>query len=185
MSANPPQAEKIRIVEVVPHDPRWSEAFEQVAATIASALGPLIVAIHHAGSTAIPTTHAKPILDLLVEVHALDEVDAYNEALRRHGYEPRGEYGIAGRRFFVMDRGERRLQNVHTFQTGHPEIARMLLFRDYLRTHLDDAADYGALKAKLAQDYPHDIEGYMAGKRALVQALIEKARQWQANQARD
>ena len=55
--------------------------------------------------------------------------------LRAIGYEWRGEFGIAGRRYCTLDDAVtgQRLVQLHAFAAGHPEIDRMLLFRDYLR----------------------------------------------------
>ena len=61
-------------VEVVPYDPTWRDAFVEEAKDITAALGGAIretiptgiAAIHHIGSTAIPSIYAKPIVNLLV-----------------------------------------------------------------------------------------------------------------------
>ena len=58
----------MRKVEVVSHDPKWREAFEIESKSVADALGKNVVAVHHIGSTAIPSIYAKPVIDLLVEV---------------------------------------------------------------------------------------------------------------------
>ena len=68
----------MRKVEVVPHDPKWQELFKIESKQVIDAMGENVVAIHHIGSTAIPTIYAKPIIDLLVEVKDIDKVDAKN-----------------------------------------------------------------------------------------------------------
>ena len=50
-------------VELLPHDPRWAAMVEQAGAAFSSALAPVVVTVHHVGSTAIPSMSAKPILD--------------------------------------------------------------------------------------------------------------------------
>jgi GrpB-like predicted nucleotidyltransferase (UPF0157 family) len=57
-------------------------------------------AIHHIGSTAIPDIFAKPIIHILVEVSSFSRVDRLNPGIITLGYDPRGELGISGRRFF-------------------------------------------------------------------------------------
>ena len=50
--------------------------------------------------------------------------------------------------------------------------------RDFLRTHPQDAFEYGELKSKLAIAYPSDIEAYCDGKDGFVKELERKALKW-------
>src|SRR4028119_1480562 len=87
-------------VEVVPHDPNGRSAFESESKLIALALRDNVVAIHHIGSTAIPQIHAKPIIDMLVEVKDLLKMDTQSSEIEALGYQVMGEFGIPGRRYF-------------------------------------------------------------------------------------
>ena len=169
-----------RRVEVVPYDPAWPEMFAREADEIAEVLGPEAIAIHHIGSTSIPHLCAKPIVDVLVEVCDIERVDDFNDEMTRRGYQPRGEYGIPGRRYFVKGGDTTRTHHVHVFQIGHPDVERHLNFRDYLISHPEEAQAYGRLKEELAQQFPEDIEGYMAGKDGLIKEMDRKAEAWRA-----
>lgn len=165
-------------VRMVPHDPKWRQEFRQEAARISAATGSNVVRVHHMGSTAIPTIYAKPVIDILLVVQdlaALDEKQLEMEAL---GYEARGEYGIAGRRFFRRDdkHGDRTHQ-VHAFEDGSPQIARHLAFRDYMIAHPETAQEYSDLKRELAAKHPEDIEAYMDGKDEFIQEVDKRAAQ--------
>jgi GrpB-like predicted nucleotidyltransferase (UPF0157 family) len=155
--------------------------FEREAAKIADIFGPELMAIYHIGSTSVPGLSAKPIIDMMPLVRNIEQVTAFNPAMIRLGYEPRGEYGIPGRRYFIKGGDEHRSHHVHTFQQDHLEVARHLDFRDYLTAHPAEAQQYAALKAGLARQFPHNIEGYMAGKDAFIKKIIEKAQLWRAN----
>jgi GrpB-like predicted nucleotidyltransferase (UPF0157 family) len=168
----------VRTIEVVPYAVEWRAAFRAAAEELVSIWGEEVVAVHHVGSTAVSGLQAKPIIDLLVEVRDIERIDAYDPEMLRRGYQPKGEAGIPRRRFFVKGGDESRTHHVHAFPTGHERIPRFLAFRDYLRTHPDDAQAYGALKVELARRFPHDIEGYMAGKDDLIQELERKAQAW-------
>ena len=170
-----------RKIEVVPYDAAWPAYYAQWAAVLQQVLGPVAIALHHIGSTAIPGLSAKPTIDVLGEVTALDAVDALNDALRAVGFEPRGENGTPGRRYFVRFAadGVNHAAHVHLFVSGHPEIQRHLLFRDYLRAHPTEAQLYERLKLALAAQFPFDPMQYTDGKTALVQALDERAAAWQ------
>jgi GrpB-like predicted nucleotidyltransferase (UPF0157 family) len=168
-------------VVIAPHDPRWSEEFRAEAARIAAALGSNAVGVHHIGSTAIPTIGAKPIIDVLVEVVEVAAIDERNGAMEALGYEPRGEFGIPGRRFFRKDdsRGVR-THHVHAFAAGTAEVVRHLAFRDFMRAHPDWARRYDELKRRAAAECDGDIERYMDGKDAFIKETERSAVAWYA-----
>jgi GrpB-like predicted nucleotidyltransferase (UPF0157 family) len=168
----------LRNIRVVHHDPNWSNLFQREAEAIAEALRGQAIAVHHIGSTAIPNIRAKPIIDILVVVRDIEKVDGFNEAMMRLGYQPLGENGIPGRRFFIKGGDYTRSHHVHTYQTRHPEVDAHLNFRDYLIAHAEEAQAYSRLKEALARQFPHDIDGYMAGKDAFIKETIRKAKAW-------
>jgi GrpB-like predicted nucleotidyltransferase (UPF0157 family) len=167
-----------RRIEVVPYNPEWPCLFQAEATRLAEALADEIVAIHHMGSTAIPGLQAKPTLDLLLVVRAIERIDAFNDAMIALGYQPRGENGIPGRRYYVRHAEGAHTHHLHAYQRGHPDIERHLRFRDYLRAHPGEAKAYGALKERLAQQYPADGRRYTEGKDALVAAIDRRAAAW-------
>jgi GrpB-like predicted nucleotidyltransferase (UPF0157 family) len=173
-----------RKVAVDPHNPRWAEMFAAESTLVAQALGPNMVAVHHIGSTAIPTIHAKPIIDMLVEVSDLGAVDARNPAIEALGYEPRGEFGIPGRRFFRKDdQAGIRTHHIHAFAAGDPQVKRHLAFRDFLLANPHWARQYSELKRKLADANPDDIERYMDGKDAFIKEVDRMAKAWRTDSA--
>jgi GrpB-like predicted nucleotidyltransferase (UPF0157 family) len=167
-----------RKIEIVPYNPVWPDLFEAETAQLAAVFGPEVVAIHHIGSTSIPGIQAKPIIDILLEVKEITRVDAFNEAMTRLGYTPKGEFGIAGRRYFCKTVDTLHTHHVHAFQTGHPEVARHVDFRDYLRAHPVEAQAYSQLKEKLAQRFPLDPEGYTNAKSEFIGGIDKKAGTW-------
>ena len=173
----------MRRVEVVPHDPRWRDAFEAEAERVAAALGGNVVAVHHVGSTAIPGIYAKPVIDLLVEVRDIAAVDGRSHTMESLGYEVMGEYGIHGRRYFRKDDREGvRTHHVHAFEAGSAEARRHLAFRDYMIAHPADAQRYSELKRKLAAEHPQNIDEYMDGKDGFIKEIDRRAARWRASQ---
>jgi len=167
-----------RRIQVVPHDQNWSRRFKAEADELNAIFGQEIAAIHHIGSTAIPGISAKPIIDVLVEVHDIEKIDDFNKEMIKRGYQPKGEFGIPGRRFFIKGDDANRTHHIHTFQTGNPRIERHLNFRDYMIAHPEEAQTYGRLKEELARRFPEDIEGYMAGKDRFIREIERKAQAW-------
>ena len=169
-----------RAIGVVPYDPEWAARFRKEAVSLRSVFEELMEDVHHIGSTAVPGLPAKPIIDLLVEVADIEKVDVHNDRLVELGYIPKGEFGIAGRRFFIKGSEEDRSHHIHVFQTGSPCVAQHLVLRDYLVAHPEDAEAYGRLKEVLARQFPDDIMGYMRGKNDFLQDLLEKAGAWRS-----
>jgi GrpB-like predicted nucleotidyltransferase (UPF0157 family) len=173
----------MRKVEVVSHNPKWQEAFEVESKCVADALGENAVAVHHVGSTAIPSIYAKPIIDLLVEVKDIFNVDEQSLAMDALGYRVLGEFGISGRRFFLKDSQEGiRTHHVHIFEVASAQVERHLSFRDYMNAHPEDAQKYSELKRKLAREHPTNIDGYMDGKNEFIKDIDMKAVQWRTRQ---
>ncbi len=155
-----------RRVELRPHSAEWGEQAAVEAARVAGVLGDGLIAIHHVGSTAVPGILAKPILDLLPEVRTLAVLDRAAPRLEALGYEWRGEFGIAGRRYCTWDdpaTGARRV-HLHGFAAGHPEAERMLAFRDYLRAHPEVARAYEAEKIRCRALHADDTTAYAEAK---------------------
>ncbi|TDY42357.1 GrpB-like predicted nucleotidyltransferase (UPF0157 family) [Alicyclobacillus sacchari] len=166
----------MRRVEVTPYSGDWVRMYEEEVEKLRHVFGVQFVAIYHIGSTAVPGLDAKPIIDIMPVVRDISLVDEYNQLMRDIGYEPKGENGIPGRRYFQKG-GDNRTHHVHVFQVGSLHIRRHLAFRDYLRKHPNEAREYGELKRKLAQAFPNDIGSYIQGKESLVVKIEDLALQ--------
>ncbi|ADL07127.1 GrpB family protein [Thermosediminibacter oceani] len=168
----------MRKVVVTDYNPMWPAMFEAEAAKIKEIFGDELIAIHHIGSTSVPEMKAKPIIDIMPLVRDINAVDKFNDKMIELGYEPMGEFGLPGRRYFRKG-GDNRTHHVHIYQFDNKaEVERHLAFRDYLREHKDAAERYGKLKEELAKRFPDDIEAYMDGKDQFVKELEQKALKW-------
>ena len=137
-------------------------------------LGGTTVEIHHIGSTSVPGLTAKPVIDVLPVVSSLDGVDARRDEFESAGYLWRGAYGIAGRRLLTRDADGTRVANVHVFAEGSLEIARHLRFRDALIADPALAAEYAALKRRLRELHPWDVESYADAKSPFVARVLAR-----------
>lgn len=167
----------MRKVEVCPYQEKWPYMFLKEAEKLRHVFKHEIIDIYHIGSTSVPGLKAKPIIDMMPVVRDITAIDSYNEKMIEIGYEPKGENGIPGRRYFQKG-GDQRTHHVHVFETGSEAITRHLAFRDYLRNHPEDRHRYGELKEKLAQQFPYDIVSYIKGKEHLVREIELKALKW-------
>ncbi|EZP76977.1 hypothetical protein H839_10283 [Parageobacillus genomosp. 1] len=166
-----------RKVEVVPFCEQWATMFTEEAEKLKRVFGEQCLRIYHIGSTAIPGMSAKPIVDIMIEVHDIDYVDSYNDAMAALGYQAMGENGIPKRRYFQKGRDER-THHVHVFPAGSEHIARHIAFKEYMIAHPEEAKAYSRLKEALAKQFPADIEAYIKGKDAFVKEIEKKALAW-------
>ncbi|HKJ03147.1 MAG TPA: GrpB family protein [Longimicrobiales bacterium] len=161
-------------VVVVDYDPAWPRIFEQLRAPVLEALGDVALSIEHVGSTSVPGLAAKPVIDIDVVV-AEGAVAGAIKHLATLGYSHRGDLGVPTREAFQRPMGLPR-HHLYLCPATSPALANHLAVRDHLRAHPVEAAAYGALKKRLAGDFPHDIDGYMAGKTDFLVGVLRKAR---------
>lgn len=168
---------QIRKVEVAAFKEEWTTLYEIEAEKLKRIFGENITAIYHIGSTSVSGLKAKPIIDMMPVVKDIELVDQLNEKMQELSYEPMGEYGIPGRRYFRKGK-EKRTHHIHVFQYGSSDINRHLAFRDYLREYPNVSDRYGALKEKLAKQFPYDIDSYINGKNQFVKEIETQALDW-------
>src|SRR3954453_21018176 len=177
-----PPAPRERLVEHRPHDapvvladydPAWPARFAREAERIRGALGDRAVVIEHAGSTSVPGMAAKPIVDVVLGVADPAAEDAYVPALETAGYTLHiREPGWHEHRLLKPpDRGV----NLHVFAAGSPEIARMLRFRDRLRSSPEAFEQYLSTKRALAARTWPRVQDYADAKDAVVAEILGEA----------
>ncbi|MBN9391676.1 MAG: GrpB family protein [Chloroflexi bacterium] len=164
----------MREIVVVSYDEGWPLEFEKIRAELLRVLGDNVVAIEHVGSTSVPGLWAKPVIDLdiVIEDTLFETVKARLASL---GYKHEGDLGIAGREAFNYE-AKPHLMAHHLYVCGKnsPELKRHLAFRNHLRLSKEDRDKYGKIKQEMAQEFPHDIEGYIAGKHPVIQEIYRK-----------
>ena len=162
-------------ITVLNYDPEWPLKYERERKAIAEILDGNGISIYHIGSTSVPGLAAKPIIDMMAVVRSLEKVDDARGKFSELGYEYLGEFGIAGRRYFRKG-GDERTHQIHIFQADDwNNIGRHLAFRDYMRTHEKERAEYAKIKTALAQRFPYDIDGDCDGKDAFGREMEKRA----------
>ena len=164
-------------VSIVPYDARWPRRFAELGDQLRGALGDAALRIDHIGSTAVPALAAKPVIDIQISVAALDPADPFREPLRQLGYVYRADNTERTKRYFREPPGEPRT-HIHVRRAGSFSEQFPLLFRDYLRTHADDAAAYENLKRSLSAQFAHDRVAYTDAKAPFFWEVIRRADQW-------
>src|SRR2546425_7110864 len=164
---------------IVEYDPRWPALFDEERARLLATTGPLLAAIEHVGSTAVPGLAANPIIDIMGGVRELGQVTSYVADLEGIGYEyvPQYEVYIPERRYFRNPRTRQgpRTHHLHIVEVTSTFWRHHLLFRDYLRTHPGALRQYADLKRRLAAEYGDDGRGYTDAKGPFIELILSRA----------
>jgi len=121
-------------VVIADYDPLWPAMFAEESALVLDAIGEWLLGIEHVGSTSVPGLAAKPVVDMMPGLRSLDDSP------------------------YIVGPLQKLVEPTSAFWRRH------LGFRDYLRAHPDAAAEYAALKRRLAAEYGTDRVGYTDAK---------------------
>jgi GrpB-like predicted nucleotidyltransferase (UPF0157 family) len=167
-----------RKTHIVGYNREWSRQFEQEAEILKPLFNQVILSVQHIGSTAIPGIKAKPIIDILITVNAIEEVDPFNSSMKQLGYVIGGEFGLPGRRFFCKGDEENCYIHLHVYEADHPAVQKYITFRDYMIAHPLEAKQYEMLKADLAERYFNSRTLYTQNKSNFIENIYKKAAAW-------
>ena len=160
-------------IELVEYDAAWPGLYEREAEKIRAALGDRVLVLEHAGSTSVPGLAAKPIVDIVLAVADSADEDAYVPPLEAAGYvltirEPDWhEHRLL--------KGRDPTVNLHVFSHGSPEVERMLVFRDRLRSDEAERTLYERTKRDLAGRTWTYVQDYADAKTEVVEAILARA----------
>ena len=183
---SPAELGRLFPIELVGYNPEWKKVFEDEKEKIEQRLaGITTTRISHIGSTAIPGIMAKPTIDILLEINFFKEMmmtetivkdnqlSLIKEGLEAEGYRclqkpenppPHMMFvkgytltGFSGQAFHVHVRYPGEWAEIH--------------FRDYLLQHPKAAAEYEALKIRLAEQFRNDRDGYTEAKSGFIASI--------------
>jgi GrpB-like predicted nucleotidyltransferase (UPF0157 family) len=158
-------------IEVVDYNPQWPKTFQTLCSRIWPALKDVALSIEHVGSTSVRSLAAKPIIDISIVVSERSDVQTGISRLANLGYVHRGGLGIDGREAFANPDGLP-MHNLYLCPRDSVALANHLAIRNYLRTHPEAVREYGELKKRLAERFPHDIDGYIDGKTTMLLTIL-------------
>src|SRR5919204_367587 len=140
---------------LAPYDAEWPRRFEAERALLERILAPWLEGgIEHVGSTAIPGVAAKPIVDMVAGIRDLEEAHAAYGPLEAAGYIDEPHRPEIAHHFAkpMLELDARRF-NLHLTEPSSSLWRERLAFRDALRADPSLAAEYEALKLRLAHEH--------------------------------
>jgi GrpB-like predicted nucleotidyltransferase (UPF0157 family) len=162
-------------VVILPYDPTWPAQFEAERELLERALSAWLVGpIVHIGSTAVPGLAAKPVIDIMAGVRSLAESHPAIGAASQLGY-CYAPYRLDEEHWFCKPSPLVRTHHLHLVPFGSSLWLQSLAFRDYLREHVEVAAEYEALKRRLAAEHHLDREAYTEAKGPFIARIAAMA----------
>jgi GrpB-like predicted nucleotidyltransferase (UPF0157 family) len=161
-------------IALVRYDPDWARRYEAERALLERVLSPYLEGgVEHVGSTAIPGISSKPIVDMIAGVRDLEEARAAYGPLEEEGYISEPHRPEIAHHFAKpgLELAVRRF-NLHLTEPSSSLWRERLAFRDALRADPSLAAEYEALKLRLARAHGADVEAYTNGKRDFVHRVL-------------
>jgi GrpB-like predicted nucleotidyltransferase (UPF0157 family) len=164
-------------IALVDHDPAWHGRFVAQRDVLSRLLRPWLAGPpEHIGSTAVAGLRAKPIVDILASVRSLAEAQQAVPLLERDGWlfwpeDPNRFYRL----WFLRPTPQARSHHLQIMQHDHPELRKLVLFRDVLRNDAALRQAYAALKGRLAAQHLMDRDAYTDAKSDFVRSVLQSA----------
>jgi GrpB-like predicted nucleotidyltransferase (UPF0157 family) len=160
-------------IQLMDYRAEWSALFSREASRVRAVLGDRVLMLEHVGSTSVPGLTAKPIIDMILAVADSADEPAYVPAMESAGYvlhirEPEWHQ----HRLF---KGPDTNINLHVYSFGCPEIDKMLMFRDWLRSNDTDRELYERTKRELAKQTWKYVQNYADAKTSVVEEIVARA----------
>jgi GrpB-like predicted nucleotidyltransferase (UPF0157 family) len=166
-------------VRLVPYTPAWKQHFTIEYNRLIGAIGDYVKEIRHIGSTAVPGIYAKPIIDIMVGFHHIEDLEKCTNALVALGYTYEGEQDIPGWHFFKKNVGDLTTHHLHAVEWGSQYWYDRILFQEYLCRHQEIAEAYERLKLELRNKHADDRKSYTRDKTDFILKVTEMARRVQ------
>jgi len=161
-------------IQLMDYSVEWPALFVREANRVRATLGDRVLMLEHVGSTSVPGLAAKPIIDMILAVADSADEPAYVPAMESAGYvlhirEPDWHQ----HRLF---KGPDTNINLHVYSFRCPEMDKMLMFRDWLRSNEADRELYERTKRELAKQTWKYVQNYADAKTSVVEEIIARTR---------
>ena len=162
-------------IALIPYQRSWADKFEVEKIKLIEIFGDKAIAIEHIGSTSILGLSAKPIIDIAVLIEKREEGDSLIKPVEELGYQY-DKLNSSGERHFFRKGNPTEFHLSIAYQDKGSFWERQILFRDYLRSHLDFRDEYQKIKENLLKNDPTGKEIYLSGKSEFVSRILELAK---------
>jgi GrpB-like predicted nucleotidyltransferase (UPF0157 family) len=168
-------------IAIVEPNQAWPQRFSATKARIEDALGPIAVAVLHAGSTSVPDLPGKDIIDIDLVVKDIKDEGLYVEPLERLGFRFLFREPAWHQHRYFVDEGDRPgayAINLHVFGPDCPEVERHRIFREWLMKTPEDLQLYATVKrdsAAASEAAGETMQEYTVRKDKVVGEILNRA----------
>lgn len=161
-------------IVLTPHQLQWKDWAREEIENLTALLSGYCPVITHIGSTAIPNIHAKPIIDILVEINPSADKQQIKEKMETAGYicMSVSDNRMSFNKGYTSAGYAEKVFHIHFHRAGDNDE---ILFRDHLIAHPEVAEEYENLKLSLLPKYRNDRDGYTEAKSEFVRRTIKQA----------
>lgn len=163
-----------QIFELVDYDPIWQKIFSKEEQNLSRLLRGNLVTCHHIGSTAIQSIKARPVMDIICEVHSLDGITLFENEFKKVGFILQtkiGEVGSLHYKRFAQDE-ETVLTDIKIFDGQSHDLINYKNFTDYMVADTEEALKYEEFKQSLLDNPNFSLEQYGQAKKMYFQKII-------------
>lgn len=160
-------------ITVVPSEETWARDYDSEQALLAVMLNGKAMGFEHIGSTAVTGVAARPVIDILIGIQAVDNPQQPPFDLRIRGFEYFGDCGIPRRLVYRKRQGE--MFDLHIVEHGGDFWTGGIRFRQYLLDHPDEARRFGLEKVRILNVGAWTANRYLAERGNYFGALMNKA----------
>ncbi|MDE7207679.1 MAG: GrpB family protein [Lachnospiraceae bacterium] len=158
------------------HNDRWNAWYDEECQNLCVFLSSIKTRISHIGSTAIENIWAKPIIDILVEIPAENDIHKVKDLIVQSGYICMAEntQSISFNKGYTENGFAKKVFHLHLRYWGNNDE---LYFRDYMNDNPVIAKEYEKLKLSLWKLYEHNRDGYTNAKHEFISKHTQKAKE--------
>jgi GrpB-like predicted nucleotidyltransferase (UPF0157 family) len=161
-------------ISIQDYDTTAPQLFEEARGVLQNLLSK--AEIHHVGSTAIPGLGGKGIIDIMIAIPDWKTKAEDGKKLVELGFAH--VHPEENGRIFMSRVGDTVKNDVHIHFTyiGSPDYTNFLAFRDYLRAHTDEAANYQKQKHQWLKSASGHRQFYTASKNEYIAQILSLAK---------
>ncbi|HBI62670.1 MAG TPA: GrpB family protein [Lachnospiraceae bacterium] len=158
------------------HNDNWNTWYNEEYQRLCIFLSGIKVRISHIGSTAIENIWAKPIIDILVEIPAKNDIRKVKDLIIQNGYICMAEntQNMSFNRGYTENGFAEKVFHLHLRYWGNNDE---LYFRDYMNDNPMIAKEYEKLKLSLWKLYEHNRDEYTNAKHEFIFGHTQKAKE--------
>jgi len=163
-------------VHLISYKKEWKDIYESEKKLLLPVFSGQAIEFEHIGSTSIEGMIAKPIIDIMIGLRSLEIGRELKKLLNDLGYVGFGEAGVPGRLYYR----KRKVNDINLQLTKWKSLLweENILFRDYLRSHPEDAIKYAEIKLMNFNKGFNTLLKYSDEKSLVIQEIMRKARKW-------